>query len=83
MYSPHPRHKRYNKERKPHVPSPSEKFVLAYSIYLPSLAYYYDPTGAKDLTKILPTFRPWQDSNRERARRLTPTRAITPLTCDV
>jgi hypothetical protein len=57
--------------------------VLAYSIYLPSPAYYYDPTRAKDLKKSLPAFRPWQDSNRERARRLTPTRAMAPLKCEV
>jgi hypothetical protein len=60
------------------LPSPS-----AYCIYLPSPAYYYYPTSAKDLKRISAKFRPGQDSNQERARRLTPTRAMPLLKFDV
>jgi hypothetical protein len=60
------------------LPSPS-----AYCIYLPSPAYHYYPTSVKDLKRISAKFRPGQDSNQERARRLTPTRAMPLLKFDV
>jgi hypothetical protein len=59
------------------LPSPS-----AYCIYLPSPAHYYYPTTAKDLKRFSAKFRPGQDSNQERARRLTPTRAMPLLKFD-
>jgi hypothetical protein len=52
-------------------------------IYLPSPAYYNYPTSAKGLKIISAKFRPRQDSKRERATRLTPTRAMAPLTCEL
>jgi hypothetical protein len=61
--------------RKPHWPSP-----LAYGIYLPSPAYYYNPTSVKDLKRIYAKLRPAQDNNQERATQLKRTRAVAPLT---
>jgi hypothetical protein len=49
---------------------------IAFAIYLPSPAYYYYPISAKDLKRIPAKFRPGQDSNQERATRLTPTRVL-------
>ncbi len=48
-------------------------------IYLSSPAYYNYLTSAKGLKMISAKFRPRQDSNQERATRLTPTRAMAPL----
>jgi len=64
----------------------AEKAALpssAYCIYLPSPAYYYYPISAKDMKRISAKFRPGQDSKQERARRLTPTRAMPPFKFDV
>jgi hypothetical protein len=42
------------------------------------------PTSAKDLKRISAKFRPRQDcNNQQRATRLTPTRAMGPLTCEL
>jgi len=66
----------------------TEDAALTFSInincnYLPSPTYYNYPTSAKGLKIISAKFRPRQDSNRERATRLTPTRAMAPLTCEL
>jgi hypothetical protein len=60
LYSPHPR---YHKNRES-CTDPLHQHV------------YYYPTSAKVMKEFLANFRPWQDSNQERATRLTPTRAL-------
>jgi hypothetical protein len=66
MYSPHPRY---------HKNSESCTDLLHQHVY------YYYPTSVKDMKEFLANFRPWQDSNQERATRLTPTRALL-MFCD-
>jgi hypothetical protein len=62
-----------------HWPSPS-----AYSIDLPSPAYNYYSTSAKDLKRNSAQFKPGQDSNNQQKEKiLTPTRGMAPLTCEL
>jgi hypothetical protein len=76
MYSPHPTHKQYNKNRK----SQMVTFSIN-TLHLPTVSnYYYNPTHAKDLKRISAK----QDSNQERATKLKPKRAVmAPLTCEL
>jgi hypothetical protein len=79
MYSPHPRHKWHHKNRFLICWKSCTDLLhqnIAFAIYLPSPAYYYYPISAKDLKRIPAKFRPGQDSDQERATRLTPTRAL-------
>jgi hypothetical protein len=63
----------------------TEKANLTFSIsiYLLSPAQYYYPTSAKDVKEFLPMFRPHQDSNQERAARLTCTIDVNSNMIDV
>jgi hypothetical protein len=63
----------------------TEKANLTFSIsiYLLSPAQYYYPTSAKDVKEFLPMFRPHQDSNQERAARLTCTTDVNSNRIDV
>jgi hypothetical protein len=58
----------------------SQHFAFTYHL----VSHQY-PTSAKDLFQRVQKeftratkFRPWQDSNQEKAMKLTPTRATTP-----
>jgi hypothetical protein len=77
MESPQSRHKWHHKKRESHTD------LLHQHIAFNLPGYYYYPTSAKDLKRISSKFRPGQDSNQERARRLTTTRAMPPLKFDV
>jgi hypothetical protein len=63
----------------------TEKANLTFSIsiYLLSPAQYYNPTSAKDVKEFLPMFRLHQDSNQERAARLTCTTDVNSNRIDV
>jgi hypothetical protein len=64
----------------------TEKATLNFSIsifYLPTPDYYYYPTSAKEWKRISVKFRPGENSNQERGTRLTPPRAMVPLTSEL
>jgi hypothetical protein len=78
MDSPHPR---YHKNRESCTDLLHQHIAFTYFLLSSQVYYYYYPTSAKDMKEFLPNFRPWQDSDQERATRLTPTRALL-IFCD-
>jgi len=75
MYSQHSRHKWYPKNRKS-----CNDLLCQHIKYLPSPAYCYYLSSDKDLKRISAKLTWGQDSNQERATRLTLLRAMAPLT---
>ncbi len=70
MHSPHPRHKCYHKNRESRTDL-LHQHIASTHLRLPLL-----PSSAKDVKELLQMFRPWQDSNQDRAARLTSTRQV-------
>ncbi len=64
-----------------------KKVKITFSINILHLSTFsklllLDPTIGKDLKRISTKLRPMQDNNKEKTTRLTPRRAMAPLTCE-